>query len=274
MSTAQQLPPPIKIHGGKFYLAEWVISHMPPHTHYVEAFAGGLAVLLRKDPIGVSEVINDLDNELTNFWRVLKDENDFNTFRRRTEATPFSSTEFAEAQSRDPDGDAVDRAVKFFVRCRQSRQGLRRDFATLSRSRTRRGMNEQVSAWLTAIDGLPEIHERLRRVVIINDDALSVITREDSPHTLFYCDPPYVHETRVATDAYSFEMTTDDHERLLETLATVEGKFLLSGYHNGLYDAYARAHGWHRVDREIDCKASSASVKPKRIESLWMNYEV
>jgi DNA adenine methylase len=135
-------------------------------------------------------------------------------------------------------------------------------------------MNEQVSSWLTAIDGLPEVHERLRRVVIFSEDAVSVISREDSPHTLYYCDPPYLHETRVVTDAYACEMTGEDHERLLVALAGIEGKFLLSGYRNDLYDVYADRNGWHRVDREIDCKASSASVKPRRIESLWMNYEV
>lgn len=272
MSIAQQLSPPLKMHGGKHYQADQIISHMPLHTHYVEAFAGGLAVFLRKDPVGVSEVINDLDGDLTNFWRVLKEENDFTEFRRRVEATPFFSTKFADAESFAPDDDLVDRAVKFFIRCRQSRQGLRKDFATLSRSRTRRGMNEQVSSWLTAIDGLPEIHERLMRVVIYNEDALAVIKREDSPHTLFYCDPPYLHETRVVTDAYAWEMTAEDHEFLLETLAEIEGKFLLSGYRNELYDAYADARGWHRVDREIDCKASSAKEKPMRTESLWMNY--
>lgn len=271
MPTVQ---PPLKYHGGKHYLSDWIVSWFPPHTHYVEAFAGGLAVLLRKDPNGISEVINDFDGDLTNFWRVLKDEAEFAAFQRRVEATPFSSKEFGEADFLDPDDDAVERAVKFFVRCRQSRQGLRKDFATMSRSRTRRGMNDQVSSWLTAIDGLPEIHERLKRVVIFNEDAVAVIKREDSSDTLYYCDPPYLHETRVVTDAYACEMTGEDHERFLITLAGIEGKFLLSGYRNDLYDAYADRNGWHRVDREIDCKASSASVKPRRIESLWMNYEV
>ena len=150
---------------------------MPPHLHYVEPFAGGLAVMLRKNPEGISEVVNDLDSELSNFWHVLKDGDHFQKFTRQIEATPFSAIEFerAELASDDP----VIRAVNFFIRCRQSRQGLRRDFATLSKNRTRRGMNEQVSSWLTAVEGLPEIHQRLQRVVICNDDAVKIIFRED-----------------------------------------------------------------------------------------------
>jgi len=69
-------------------------------------------------------------------------------------------------------------------------------------------------------------------------------------------------------------MTAEDHERLLVALTELKGKFILSGYRNDLYDAFADRHGWTRVDREIDCKASSAKEKPKRIESLWMNYRI
>lgn len=274
MIKSHQLTQPLKWHGGKWYLAEWIIAFMLLHLHYVEPYAGGLAVLLRKRPEGVSEVINDLDGELTNFWQVLKDNGFFEQFMRRVEATPFSHDEFEDAAEISPDDSPVDRAVKFFIRCRQSRQGLQKDFATLSKNRTRRGMNEQVSSWLTAIEGLPEIHERLKRVVILNDDAVAVIRREDSPNTFYYLDPPYLHETRVTTNNYSFEMTAEDHERLLVALTELKGRFILSGYRNDLYDSFANRQGWTRVDREIDCKASSAKEKPKRIESLWMNYRV
>lgn len=266
---------PIKWHGGKSYLAEWIVSHMPETTlHYIEPYAGGLSVLFRRNPSGVSEVVNDLDGELTNFWRTLQDDDGFASFCRVVEATPFSMIEFDEAASAADDDSSVDRAVKFFIRCRQSRQGLQTCFATLSKSRTRRGMNEQVSSWLTAIDGLPEVHERLKRVVVLNDDAVRVIQREDSPHSFFYLDPPYVAETRVVRDAYAFEMTLDDHRRLLSVLAEVQGKFVLSGYRNVLYDDFATAHGWRRADKEIDCKSSSAKEKPMRTESLWMNYSI
>ena len=275
MLITKHLDSPIKRHGGKTYLSDWICSHIPENTtHYVEAYAGGLSVLLRRNPEGVSEVVNDLDGELMNFWNTLRDEAAFPEFVRKIDATPFSSEEFNAAGTADPTDSHVDRAVKFFVSCRQSRQGLQTCLATLSKNRTRRGMNEQVSSWLTAIDGLPEIHSRLKRVVIVNDDAVKIIQREDSANSFFYLDPPYVHETRVARNAYAYEMGTDDHQRLLETLVEVKGRFLLSGYRSPLYDEFADRHDWTRVDREIDCKASSAKVKPLRVESLWMNYNL
>lgn len=147
---------PIKSHGGKHYLADWIIEHMPPHKHYVEPYSGGLSVLLRKPFDGISEVANDLDSQLTTFWRVLQSEDTFLAFRRRLEATPFSEVEFLQSARKGK--DEIEKACFFFTRCRQSRQGLGKDFATLSRNRTRRNMNEQVSAWWTAIEGLEEIY--------------------------------------------------------------------------------------------------------------------
>ncbi len=92
----------------------------------------------------------------------------------------------------------MQRAVWFFITCRQSLAGRMEDFAPLSRTRTRRRMNEQCSAWLTAVEGLIEVHGRLKRVVILNRPALEVIRQEDGPQTLFYLDPPYLHQTRAA----------------------------------------------------------------------------
>jgi hypothetical protein len=84
------LEPPIKCHGGKQRYAPRIIELMPPHKHYVEPFAGGLGVLLAKDPEGVSEVVNDLNGDLMNFWDVLRDPQLFAPFVRIAEATPFS----------------------------------------------------------------------------------------------------------------------------------------------------------------------------------------
>lgn len=266
------LTQPIKWHGGKHYLADWIIGHMPEHTHYVEPYFGGGSVLLRKDPEGVSEVVNDLNGGLSTLWRVLSCPVKFPALCRRVEATPVSEDVFEMAGNVDRGASDVDIAVQFFVRARQSRQGLMRDFATLSRNRTRRGMNEQVSSWLTALEGLPEVHARLKRVVILNRPAIEVIKQQDGPNTLFYLDPPYLHETRVTTGDYAHEMGGDEHAELLTWLAGIKGKFLLSGYPSDLYEHHRRAHGWHVVTREIDNKASSAKTKAKKTECLWANY--
>ena len=218
MAAATRTSNPLKWHGGKSYLADWIISLMPEHTHYVEPYFGGGAVLFRKDPEGASEVVNDINGKLHNFWTCLRCEERFEHMVRLLEATPVSEMRFAEAREWRATID-VYRAVDFFVQYRQSRQGLGKDFATLSRNRTRRGMNEQVSSWLSAIDGLPDAHERLKRVVILNRDALDVIRQQDGPNTLFYLDPPYLHETRSSTGEYDHEMSVEDHADLMYALA-------------------------------------------------------
>lgn len=266
---------PLKWHGGKYYLASQIIKLFPPHIHYVEPFFGGGAVLFAKsnDWIeGHSEVINDLNSELIGFWKVLQNEQQFTEFRRLVEIIPLSKPVWEEAVN-NTNENPVERAANFFIRYRQSRQGLGKDFATMSRSRTRRGMNEQVSSWLSAIEGLPEAHSRLKRVAIFSEDAISIIKREDSEYSFFYCDPPYMHETREAADAYEYEMSNASHAALLETLGNIRGKFLLSGYRCNLYDAAMGQFGWTRMDIEIDNKASAAKTKPIKTECLWFNYE-
>lgn len=269
------------LNGGKHYLAERIIELMPPHTHYVEPYFGGGQVLFAKPHEGVSEVVNDLNANLMCFWKTLQDERLFDKFKRMCEATPLSAPEFHESLTldrvltanwyADPD-DVIRSAHSFFVRYRQSRQGLGKDFATLSRNRTRRGMNEQVSSWLTAVEGLPEAHERLKRVAILCDDAAKVIEQQDGEKTQFYLDPPYLDATRVSKQAYEHEMTREQHEKLLATLANIRGKFILSGYHSDLYDDFAHDYRWRLVEIPIDNKASSASIKETKTECLWMNY--
>jgi len=265
---------PIKWHGGKSYLAARIIEMMPEHIHYVEPFFGGGAVLFRKHEQLIenhSEVVNDVFGELVNFWQVLQSRTDFPEFERRVALTPFAKPVW-EGAVKCESGNNIDMAIAFFVRYRQSRQGLGRDFATMSRTRTRRGMNEQVSSWLSAIDGLRDAHERLSRVVTYCEDATQLVQREDDPNTFFYCDPPYVAKTRVVKDAYKCEMTDEEHNQLLDTLGNIRGKFLLSGYPNPLYDKAARRFGWNRVDIKIDNKASSKKTKPTKTECLWSNH--
>jgi DNA adenine methylase len=232
---------------------------------------------------GSSEVVNDIHGELINFWRTLQHREDFDAFRLRIELTPFSETEFDDAlqctkalQPSTPVVDTpesrIDRAVRFFILARQSRQGLMRDFATLSRNRTRSRINEQVSAWLNVIEGLPDVHQRLQKVVILNQDACDVIRKQDGEHTLFYCDPPYVHETRSTTADYAFEMTEAQHRELLDVLANVRGKFMLSGYPSKLYEEWELRYGWKRHEYLIDNKASSGKVKETKTECLWCNF--
>lgn len=252
----------------------------PPHIVYCEPFAGGLAVLFAKDPEGVSEVVNDIDGDVTNFWACLQNAEAFEHFRRHVEAIPFSEREFLDSlRPLTPDEFAdgygtfsTIQAARFFVRCRQSLAGRMKSFATLSRNRVRRGMNEQASAWLNAVAGLAAVHARLRRVVVLNRDAVGVIRSQDGAKTLFYLDPPYPADTRAAASVYAHEMTAADHERLLDAITdpALKGRVALSGYANPLYDA--RLAAWRRVDFDLPNNAAGGMAKRRMTESVWMNY--
>jgi DNA adenine methylase len=280
-----KLTAPLKWHGGKSYLARRILALMPPRAkrpnapaagdpgwvHYVEPYFGGGAVLLANDPTGISEVANDLDGRLVNFWRVLQRPDLFKQFQRVVSAVPFSEAEWRDAGDRLDDPDPVQRAVAFFVRCRQSLAGRMDGFAPLSRTRTRRGMSEQASAWLGAVEGLPAVHARLSAVVIYNRPALDVIRAEDTPRTLFYLDPPYLHETRASTDTYGLhEMSEADHRELLAALKGCRGKVMLSGYRSDLYDN--ALSGWVRHDFDIANHAAGGENKRRMCECLWCNF--
>jgi DNA adenine methylase len=269
VNTPDRVPLPLKWHGRKFYLAPKIVALMPPHVHYVEPYAGGLSVMLATDPEGRSEVANDIDGNLTNFWRVLQDEDTFARFHRFMQAVPFSEVEWQDAASSKTD-DPVERAVRFFIHCRQSLAGRMDGFAPLSRTRTRRRMNEQVSAWLNAVDGLPLVHRRLKRVAILNRDALEVIRQQDGRETLFYLDPPYLGETRTSDDVYAHEMDASRHAELLDTILKCTGRVMLSGYPSELYDT--RLQGWSRHVFELPNQAAGGKQKRRMTEVLWCNF--
>lgn len=268
-----KVPNPLKWHGGKYYLASNITALMPPHIHYVEPFAGGLSVLLAKNPNGVSEVVNDVNGDLTNFWDVLKSDGTFDRFRRVVQATPFSEAEWDRSREQLGSADSVLRAVAFFVLCRQSLSGRMLHFASLSRNRVRRGMNEQASAWISAVDGLALVHERLRKVVILNRPADEVIRTQDGPNTLFYLDPPYVHDTRMGTYEYGEnEMSTEQHQRLVEIITKLNGRVMLSMYHHPLYDNLVTKSGWRVVEFDLPNNSAGGGEKRRMTECVYMNF--
>jgi DNA adenine methylase len=131
-------------------------------------------------------------------------------------------------------------------------------------------MNEQVLAWLTAVEGLPAVHARLRRVVVLNRPALEVIRSQDGPETLFYCDPPYLPSSRATPDVYQHEMSEQDHRELLDLLKTVEGKVMLSGYPSDLYDECLV--GWTRHCFDVPNNAAGGAEKQRMTEVVWCNF--
>ena len=256
-------------YGGKFSHIDFLAPLFPADaTHFCDVFGGSAAVLLNVGPYPV-ETYNDLDSELVNFFETLRGQEP--ELMKAIGLTPFSREELARACEPTAGLTRLERARRFYVRARQTRTGLAQ---TSSEGRwahcvltSRAGMAGAVSRWLGSIEGLPEIAQRLQRVQIENAPALDVIARYDTPETLFYLDPPYVHEARGDASAYGFEMTNADHEELAGALRGVRGRVVLSGYRTDLYDRLFE--GWRRVDApERLCH----SVRKPRQEAAWLNF--
>lgn len=250
---------------------------MPAHTHYVEGYGGGLSVLLGHDGEGRSELVNDIDSELMNFWAVVANVDKFRQLAAGLAMIPFARDAWTAAGrllAGDLMGSGSDvlRALAFFVSARQSYAGRMEEFAIPTRTRLRGNMNADVNAYLSAIDGLPDIHARLKRVFIENMDAIDLIPREDTPGTLFYLDPTYYKPTRAAPDVYRHEMSEAEHIALLRTITRkgFRGRVMLSGYRSDLYDGYLKR--WTRVDIKIPNHAAGGAEKRIMTESVYCNF--
>jgi len=256
-------------YGGKFSHLDWLLPLLPETTHYCEPFGGSAAVLINRPPSPV-ETYNDLDGEVVTFFRALREQKD-----ALTEAiglTPFSREEFEKAIFEPTEGlSDLERARRFYIRARQVRTGLAQTASTGRWAHclltSRAGMAGAVSRWLGAVEDLPLIGQRLLRVQIEHDTAINVITRYDSPETLFYCDPPYPHDSRGDSKAYRYEMTDDEHRKLADALHDAQGKVALSSYHGTLMaELYS---DWNYIEAP---SRTIHSTKQQRTEVLWINY--
>lgn len=262
---------PFGWYGGKYSHLDWLLPLLPSCHHYCEPFAGSGAVLINRRPAAI-ESYNDLDGEVCNFFRVLRDEKE-----KLVEAiglTPFSREEFALACKLDPSCSPLERARRFYIRARQVRTGLAQT-ASVGRwanckDTSRAGMSGVISRWLGGVEMLPYIAERLLRVQIENRPAANVIELYDSQTTLFYCDPPYVHETRGDSKAYVHEMTDEQHRSLAKVLNACRGMVAISNYQCDLMDKLYPAKYWWKT---VSPEKTNHATKGKRVEVLWTNYD-
>ncbi|WKL57255.1 DNA adenine methylase [Asticcacaulis sp. ZE23SCel15] len=267
--------PLVRYHGGKWMLADWIISHFPVHRIYVEPYGGGGSVLLKKDR-SYAEVYNDLDSEVVNLFTVVRERGD--ELVQQLELTPFARETYVEAwyPSEDPMQQAVRTVTRAYMgfgsasvtmgRCpqRAGRGGL---VKSGFRANSSRSGTTPAHDWRNYPAALPAIIDRLRGVVIENRPAIAVMTAHDGPQTLHYVDPPYVPETRDKGGDYAFEMDVADHEELAAFLNTLTGYVIVSGYPSALYDRLF--FDWRRIE-----KGHRADGAAKRIECLWLSPNV
>lgn len=272
--TSDPTRPVLRWHGGKWRLAPWIIRHLPPHRTYVEPFGGAASVLLRK-PRAYAEIYNDLDGEVVNLFRVLRDPSKAVRLVETLRLTPFARSEFIEAYERSDDEieEARRLIVRSFMGFGSNSHACRAKGSTSTgfRSNSNRSGTTPAHDWAGYPSALAAIIDRLRGVVIERTDAKSCVAKHDGPETLVYADPPYLPETRAIARAgggmratYAHELTPDDHAELLAFLSRCRGMVVVSGYASPLYEA--ALSGWRRVETE----AHADGARP-RTEVLWIN---
>ncbi len=259
--------PILRYHGGKWLLAEWIIKHMADHHTYIEPFGGAASVLLRKER-SYAEIYNDLDADVVNLFRVMRDQGA--ELRRLLQLTPFAREEFSA--SYEETTEPLERARRMVIRSFQgfgsaAASGERTGFRASS---CRTGTSPAID-WRNYPEALAAIIERLQGVVIENRDALEVMAHQDRPSALHYVDPPYVHSTRSTKvrhndtgKSYRHELSDTQHRDLANFLHELEGMVLLSGYPCPLYDELY--DDWYRVERHAHADGARS-----RIECLWLN---
>jgi DNA adenine methylase len=259
--------PALRYFGGKFRLAPWIINQFPEHMCYVEPFGGAMGVLLRKAP-SLFEVYNDLDGEVVNFFRQLREHAD--ELIRVIELTPYARAEQILSFD-EPEGlSDLERARRLYVRCWQSHGGGRTQWRTGWRYQVNNNRGRTTLADWNQTDHLSEIVKRLKGVQIDQDDAIRVIQRFDRETTLFYIDPPYLMGTRSlrwGKKAYTCELDDAYHVRLGEVLQNIKGMAIVSGKPSAMYDGLFE--GWTKLQKTVPTDFQS-----KTIEVLWISPKV
>jgi len=266
--------PILRWHGGKWRLAPWIIGHFPPHRVYVEPYGGAASVLVRKVR-AYAEIYNDLDDEVVDLFRVLRDPERAARLQDLLRLTPFSRCEFRAAY--EPTDDIVERCRRLVIRSfmgfgsnahASQEKGHR---STGFRATSNRGGTTPARDWANYPAAMTSLIERLKGVTIESRPAIEVMAQHDRSDTLHYVDPPYMHETRAQGNKYDlgwrmyrYEMTNDQHVELLEYLRATAGMVILSGYSAPLYDDML--FDWRRIEKE-----TFADGARPRVEVLWIN---
>jgi DNA adenine methylase len=255
--------PVLRYPGGKWLLAPWILQHCPPHTCYVEPFAGAGSVFMQK-PRSYAEVLNDLDGELVTLFQILRDPEQAQALERLLRLTPYAVEEYMDAYH--PADTPLEQTRRLLIRCWQGFNGEgalghKNGWRYCS---TRRGTLPSHD-WGTFPQQITAYTARLQGVILEHAEALTLCARYDSPETLWYVDPPYVAATCPAFHGYRH---TIDHTALAEALHGLRGMVVLSGYQSSSYESlYA---DWQRVTRQAYA-GSGKGGRRTRTESLWLN---
>ena len=257
------IAPVLKSPGAKWRLAHRIVSMLPQHDAYLEPFFGSGAVLFSKPPCRV-ETVNDLDREVANLFRVVRDPGTRERLVEAVELTPWAEEELWAACELVEGLGEIERARRLITRSHMN-VGARQIGARFFRYAGPDSHGSPASAWASLPERIRAAGERLAGVQVLCRNAVEVIRAHADGDVLVYADPPYPHETRTGHGLlYRHEMTDADHEELLEALVTHPGPVVVSSYACEMYDEALA--GWRQIDLRGYAQSNGSTE-----EVLWLN---
>ena len=257
-------------YGSKLSLAKKILTHLPPHNCWVELFGGGLALTMAKDQ-ALIEVVNDLDEEVVNAFKQLRDRG--GELAKLIKLTPYARVEFENARDSSKGDSELERARKFLVHAMMSVNGVMAGSAggfSKSDTYTRQNREARVNRWHNYPEKLEAVTDRLRSIRIENKDGIDLLAEfSNKPATLVYIDPPYLAERTLG---YKFEAVDKDfHERLLSQALLCKCMIVISGYESDTYTKLLRDRGgWRSMYLRASTKSTNGESLARR-EVLWFN---
>lgn len=249
----------LKYPGGKWRIADWIISHLPPHKVYLEPFFGSGGVFFNKEPAYL-ETINDINGDIVNLFKVCRERPQ--ELARALEFTPWAREEYRNCY--EITGDEVERARRTLVRHHQSFGTTNSNLNSWRNSQTYKSPR-CAAQWCELPETVFKICGRLKLAQIENRSAFELIESFNNPDTLIYLDPPYLQSLRKR-NMYKYEMTEAQHEELIELIRQSKSKICLSAYDSDLYNT--RLKDWYTAEKQ-----TTAQMGKLRTEKLYMNYQ-
>lgn len=269
--TDKKINTPFGYFGSKNKIAMQLCEDLPPHNCWVEAFCGSAALTLRKTPSPI-EIINDIDNDIVNFFEQLRDNTE--ELLKIIELTPYAEHELQKARIKDPKTtNNLERARCFLIQAMMAINGVfgkEKGGFSYSDSYSRNGYDARVNRWNNLPERLNLVIDRLKSVRIENKDARKILQRYlNRPATLVYLDPPYLTKR---TNGYNIDINDENfHKELLTLSNKAKCMIFISGYENKLYSTLLTPkRGWGKKTIQTITKDSKGKVHA-RTEVIWMN---
>jgi DNA adenine methylase len=260
---------PLTYYGGKQRIAPQILELMPTGPVYIEAFAGGLAVLFAR-PRAQREVLNDLDGRVVAFWRAVRDHP--LELADAVASTPYSRAEWEFCEANPVGPTVVETARRLLVTVDHSYARSARSWSSPALLTDRRG-RWQPGTWENMPPRVAAATARLQGVALENVDAATLIGRSDEPGVVIYADPPYPKSTRSSGGAgYLHDDDGSLWPRLVEVLLSIErAQVVLSSYPGPELEQLEVA-GWRRVDLIASCASSvTRASRGMAPEAVWLS---